>query len=226
MAEPRAWPFTRPRRLSPPRSPGSRHHDSDGRSTCCSASSRWRPGSTVASAGRRAGVADHRPSGTYRPVLAVPLTGAGTVTRTSAACRHRPEAGSYAMTGHAVRPDQRATPSRRSRPTGRRSASPPQHLLALPDLGCSRSARTGPIQPPRTCRSSGPPTPRPTRPSSAIVCVMTARSAGMTTGSSSSPDGPSTSSPTAPSGGPPRLGAATTPNPPGTPSSEPRTRSR
>ena len=50
------------------------------------------------------------------------------------------------------------------------------------------------------------------------ACAMAARSAGMTTGSSSSPDGPSTNSPTAPSAGPPRPDAATTPNPPATPS--------
>ena len=54
------------------------------------------------------------------------------------------------------------------------------------------------------------------------VCVMAARSAGMTTGSNSTRNGQSTSSPTAPSAGPPRPGAPTPPNPPGTPSEGPR----
>ena len=65
-----------------------------------------------------------------------------------------------------------------------------------------------------------------TRRAAGRACVMAARSAGTTTGSSSSPAGRSTSSPTGPSGGPPRPDAATTPNPPATPSSGRRTRSR
>ncbi len=52
----------------------------------------------------------------------------------------------------------------------------------------------------------------------APACVTPARSAGMTTGSSSTQGGRSTSSPTAPSAGPPRPGGTTPPNPPGIPS--------
>jgi hypothetical protein len=52
-----------------------------------------------------------------------------------------------------------------------------------------------------------------------VILTTTRRSAGTITGSSSSPGGRSTSFPTAPSGGLRRPGAATTPNPPATPSS-------
>ena len=81
---------------------------------------------------------------------------------------------------------------------------------------CRRPARTSAISSTmcRTRRAAGP------------ACATRARSAGTTTGSSSSRAGKSTSFRTGPSAGPPQPDAATTPNPPATPSSSPRTRSR
>ena len=133
----------------------------------------------------------------------------------------------------AARPGRRAGPDRRDRhprhpapaSTGTRPGA------TTPGSGCGTCPRSGTPPAPAPCAGGPPPsatssTTRRTRRAGGRACATGVRSVGMTTGSSSSPDGRSTSSPTAPSGGPPRPGAATTPNPPGTPSSEPRTRSR
>jgi hypothetical protein len=80
--------------------------------------------------------------------------------------------------------------------------------------GCAQLAVAAGGPPPSATSST---TPR-TRQAGRRASVMAVRSAGMTTGSSSSLGGRSTSFPTGPSGGPRRPGAATTPNPPATPS--------
>ena len=133
----------------------------------------------------------------------------------------------------AAHPGTRAGPDRRDRHPGH-----PQLPAHLPGPG-PRPRGQAPAPVPGPARNLHQPRlPAPRRPvrlraqhplrgrRANVPVLMGGRSAGMTTGSSSSPDGPSTSSPTAPSGGPPQPGAATTPNPPGTPSSGPRTRPR
>ena len=88
---------------------------------------------------------------------------------------------------------------------------------------CGTWPRSG--MPPAPPRPAGDPPPKPisstmsrTRRAAGPVCVMGVRSAGMTTGSSSTPAGRSSRSPRPPSGGPPPRAGVAPPNPPATPS--------
>ena len=84
-----------------------------------------------------------------------------------------------------------------------------RHLSQVRHATC-----TSPVCRRPACASATSSTTSRMRQAGGRAYVTGAQSAGMTTGSSSSPDGPSTSSPTAPSGGRPRPGAPTPPSSP------------
>ena len=117
-------------------------------------------------------------------------------------------------------PDRRAAlpqhPGLRPPVRGHRATTPASGSGTWPRSGTPPAPARSAAAPPASATSS---TTSRTRRAAGPACVTATRSAGMTTGSSSSPGGTSTSSPTGPSAGPPHRGGPTSPNPPGTRSS-------
>ena len=98
----------------------------------------------------------------------------------------------------------------RPRATTRGSSSGTSHRSGMPPVP-AQAAEGPPLRPTSSTTS-------PTKRVAERVCVTADRSAATTIGSSSIRSGRSINFPTPPSNGPPRPGASTSPNPPGTPS--------
>ena len=129
----------------------------------------------------------------------------------------------------AAHPRERAGPAGHPRPADHPGLRPPVRKPAATIRASSSGTCPRSGTPPVPARSAGDPPPNATssttprtKRADGPVCAIPARSADMTTGSSSTPSGRSTSSPTAPSGGPPRPGVPTPPNPRGTPYEGPK----